>query len=311
MTVRTITIAAMFALVTACCSYTCHAADKMIAAMLSSDQPRYREAHRAFVRSLAAHGYTPANTEIILQTPNPDPLSWSNTVRKFNAYRPDLIVAYGAPAAMAAMKEANGIPVLSVDMYASEQTPRGTCGVSSRVPMITLLKTLQEIRPFRRIGVIHNAREAGSNRQMEDVRKFAAQLGANVTDANASSAAAVDAALNSLLDKVDAIVVTESSVVCRQFDRIISRAKARGIPVLATMPDAAAKGALISLEISPQEQGQLAADVAVRILEGAKPEHLSLVTPRRVDLIINLKVAHDMGINVPFPVLGNATRILK
>lgn len=311
MTVRTICIAALFTLFAVCCSYTCHAADKVIAAMLSNDQPRYREAHRAFVRSLAAHGYTSANTEIILQSPNPDPLSWSNTVRKFNAYRPGLIVAYGASAAMAAMKESEGIPVVSVDMYASEQPPRGTCGVSSRVPMITLLKTLQEIRPFRRIGVIYNAREAGSSKQLEDVRKAAAQLGAHVTEANASSAAAVDAALNSLLDRVDTLFVTESGVVCRQFDRIITRAKARSIPVLATMPDAAAKGALISLEISPQEQGQLAAEAAVRILEGAKAEQLSLVTPRRVDLIINMKVAHDMGITIPFPVLGNATRILK
>src|SRR6185369_3089998 len=118
----------------------CHAAGKVIAAMMSSDQPRYREAHRAFVKSLAARGYTASNTEIILQTPNPDPLSWSNTVRKFNAYRPDLIMAYGAPAALVAMKESDGIPVVSVDMYSSEKPARGTCGVSSRVPRVTLLK---------------------------------------------------------------------------------------------------------------------------------------------------------------------------
>jgi putative ABC transport system substrate-binding protein len=77
------------------------------------------------------------------------------------------------------------------------------------------------------------------------------------------------------------------------------------------MPDAAEKGALVSLEISPQEQGHLAAEIVVRILEGATPEHLSLLTPRRIELIVNMRSARELGINLPFAVLGNATRVLK
>ncbi|HEY3308836.1 MAG TPA: ABC transporter substrate-binding protein [Desulfuromonadaceae bacterium] len=287
------------------------AAGKVIAAVMSSDQPRYREAHRAFVKSLAALGFNSSNTEIILQAPNPDPLSWSNTVRKFNAYRPDMIVAYGAPAAQVAIKEAEGIPVMVIDFYASDQPSRGVCGVSSRVPMITLLKTIQDIHPVSRIGIIYNGQESGSKSQFNDLKKYAAQLGLKVLGANVASASAVDAALVSLQEKVDLIVATESCFVYRQLDRIISRARARNIPVVATIPDAAEKGALVSLEISPQEQGHLAADIGVRILQGARPENLSLVSPKKVDLIINMRVAKDMGVTIPFPVLGNATRILK
>lgn len=311
MLVRKLYITAVLALITMCCAYPCQAAGKVIAAIMSSDQPRYREAHRAFVKSLAVHGYTQANTEIIIQAPNPDQLSWSNTIRKFNAYRPDLIVAYGAPASTTAMKEADRIPVISIDLYAAEQPARGTCGVSSRVPMITLIKTLQDIRPFRRLGVIYNSRESGSKRQLEDVKKYAVQNGMSVVEANASSNAAVDAALATLLDKVDAIVVTESGIVCRQFERIISKARAHKIPVVSAMPDAAEKGALISLEISPQEQGQLGAEVATRVLEGARTESLSLIYPRRIDLIVNIRFAREMGLTIPFPVLDRATRILK
>lgn len=311
MSVRKLYIAALLALSTMCCAHPAHAAGKVIAAIMSSDQPRYREAHRAFVKSLAARGYTQSNTEIILQAPNPDQLSWSNTIRKFNAYRPDLIVAYGAPASLTAMKEADRIPVMSVDLYAAEQPARGTCGVSSRVPMITLIKTLLDIRPYRRLGVIYNVRESGSKRQLEDVKKYTVQHGLSVVEANVASAAAVDTALATLLDKVDAIVVTESGIVCRQFERIISRARAHKIPVVSTMPDAAEKGALISLEISPQEQGHLGAELATRILEGAGTESLSLIYPRRVALIVNIRFAREMGLTIPFPVLDSATRILK
>lgn len=292
-------------------SLECRAAGRVIAAMMSSDQPRYREAHQAFVKSLAARGYSSANTEIILQSPNPDPHSWSNTVRKFNAHRPDLIVAYGAPAALVAMKESEGIPVVAADMYAQEKPPRGMCGVSSRVPLLLLFNTLQEIRHCRRIGVLYTAREAGSQRQFVEVRKLATPLGMSVEGVNVASSAALETALSSLLERVDVIVATESGAVFRQFERVVARAKARNVPVLSTMPDAAEKGALASLEINPQEQGHLAAEIAARILEGARPEHLSLLTPQRVDFIINLRVAREMGISVPLSVLGSATRVLK
>jgi putative tryptophan/tyrosine transport system substrate-binding protein len=289
----------------------CRAAGKLIAVIMSSDQPRYREAHRAFVKSLAARGYPPATTEIMLQTPNPDQLSWSNTIRKFNAYKPDLIVAFGAPAATTAMKESDGIPVVSADIYAAEPPVKGMCGVSSRVPMITLLKTLQDIRPFRRIGIIYTSRESGSQRQRDDIRKLALQLGVNAVEINAATTAALESGLTSLIERSDAIIATESSIVCRNFERIITRTRSHNIPVAATMPDSAEKGALVSLEINPQEQGHLAAEIAVRLMEGATADHLSLLTPRNVDLIVNMRIARELGLTLPFTVLGNATRVIK
>lgn len=292
-----------------------HAAGKVIAAVMSSDQPRYREAHQAFIKSLAAFGYTSANVEIILQAPNPDSLSWSNTIRKFNAYRPDLIVAYGAPVAFVAMKESNGIPVVSVDVFLSDGPQRGMCGVSSRVPLVTLIKTFKDsrghIKPSRRIGVVYNSHEIGSLRQLEDIRKFAPQYDMIVTEANAASYATLESALPSLLDHSDVIFVTESGMASRQFSRIVARAKGHNIPVLSTMPGAAEKGALMSLEINPEEQGHLAADIATRILEGAKQNHLSLISPRRIELVINMRTAQELGINLPFTVLSNATRVIK
>lgn len=283
----------------------------VIAAMMSSDQPRYREAHRAFVKAIAARGYGAPGTEIILQTPNPDQLSLINTVRKFNAYRPDLIVAYGAPAAMTAFREAEGIPVISVDVFATEQPIKGMCGVSSRVPMVTLLKTLQGIRPYSRIGVLYTPREAGSQRQLDEIKKFSGQFGLTVIEASVTSPATLDTVLNKLLDKVDAVVATESAAVSHQFEKIVAKSRAKNLPVVSTMPDAAEKGALVSLEINPNEQGHLAAGMAARILEGAKTEHLFLLSPHRIDLVINMRIAREMGIEVPFAVIGTATRLIK
>jgi putative ABC transport system substrate-binding protein len=315
MRLRFLSIALMILFLVCCRHPDCHAAGKVIAAVMSSDQPRYREAHQAFVKSLAALGYTSADVEIILQALNPDPLSWSNTIRKFNAYRPDLIVAYGTPAAFTAMKESDGIPVVSVDVFVSDWPQRGMCGVSSRVPLNTLINTFKDsreyIKPFRRIGVIYNSSEGGSQKQLDEIKKIAPRYDMIVMEANVASVAALEAALPFLLDHSDVIFATESGLVSRQFSKIIARTKSRNIPVLATMPGAAEKGALMSLEIDPEEQGRLAADIATRILEGAKQNYLSLISPRCIELVINMRTALELGINLPFAVLSNASRVIK
>jgi putative ABC transport system substrate-binding protein len=177
--------------------------------------------------------------------------------------------------------------------------------------MITLLKALHDIYPYRRMGIIFTARESGSQRQRDDIRKLALQMGSSVTEVNATTASALESGLSSLIERSDVIIATESSVVCHHFDRIISHTREHSIPVAATMPDSAEKGALVSLEISPQEQGHLAAEIAVRILEGATAEHLSLLTPRHVELIVNLRAAREMGLTLPVPVSGSATRIIR
>ncbi len=282
-----------------------------IYAIMSSDQPRYREAHRAFVKSIATHGYKAPSTEIILQTPNSDRLSWTSEIRKLNSSRPDLVVTYGAPASLAAVRESAAIPVVSVDVFSPEQPLKGVCGVSSRVSMVTLLKTLLAIRPYQRIGVLYSPREFGSQQQLDDVKKFAAKLGITVLEGCVSSPAALDSELKRLFENCEAIVVTEGGIFGQQFERIIARSKARKIPIAATMPDAAEKGAIVSLEINPQEQGYLAAEMAVRVLEGAKTRHLPLVPPHRIDLVINMRRAREIGIEVPFAVLRSATRLIK
>jgi putative ABC transport system substrate-binding protein len=181
--------------------------------------------------------------------------------------------------------------------------------------MITLLNTLKEsreyIRPYRRIGVIYNSREIGSLRQFEEVRRHAPRYDLVLAEANVASVAALESSLASLIEHSDVIIATESGVVARQFSKIVAHAREHGVPVVSTMPGAAGKGALVSLEISPEEQGHLAADMVSRILEGANPANLSLISPRRVELIVNLRAARELGLNIPFNVLGGATRVIK
>jgi len=292
----------------------------IVAAVLSSDLPRYRNAHRAFVRALAIKGYDQDAVEIITQVPNPDPISWSNAIRKFNAIGANIIVAYGAPAALAAVQESHDIPIVFVDVYApleagiakSLSTPGANAtGISSKVPLITLVRTAMEFKAFRQIGVLYSSREIGSVVQLKEMKRIAVQQGFSVFEANVPSAAVLDSALSSMISQVDCIYITEASVVGRNLDKVIRRALDNKIPVISQVPDSGEKGALVSLEAHPAELGQQAADCAVRILGGKKPSLMPISPPKKVDLFINMKTARALDLHVPLKVLNLATRVIK
>ncbi|HEY6009563.1 MAG TPA: ABC transporter substrate-binding protein [Geobacteraceae bacterium] len=297
-----------------------HAAGKLAAVVLTCDLPRYREAHRAFVKTLAQRGYDQSNLEIIVQSPNPDPISWANSVRKFKALRANLIITYGAPATLSAIRESVDIPLLFIDVYGPVETGisrsmavtgRNLTGVSSKVPMATLIRSYQDIRPLHTLGVIYSSREVGSVVQLKEIKRLAAQGGFSVVEANASSPATLDAALSSLLSQVDCLYVSEGSSGARGLEKIIHRATAAKIPVISQIPDAAEKGALVTLEASPAEQGQLAGEHAARILNGKSPAQMPISTPKKVELILNMRTARQLDINVPFQALSAASRVIK
>lgn len=292
-----------------------------MAALLTCDLPRYREAHKAFVKALVLKGYDQSNVEVITQTPNPDPISWANSIRKFNAIGADIIVAYGAPAAQVALRETNDIPVVFADVYgpvetglakSMSSTGHNMAGVSSKIPLVTLIKTAMDLKPIRSIGVVYTSREEGSMVQLRELRRIAAQSGMALTVVNLAGASGLDAALATLFSaRVDCIFVSECTAGSRGFEKIVHRASEMKIPVLSQMPGAAQKGALISMEADPVEQGQIAADYAARILGGRKASQFPVATPKKVELIVNLKIARALELHVPFPVLSAATRVLK
>jgi putative tryptophan/tyrosine transport system substrate-binding protein len=299
----------------------CRAGGKLVAALLTCDIPRYREAHKAFVKALLLKGYDQSNVEVITQTPNPDPISWANSIRKFNAIGADVIITYGAPATLAALHEAGDVPVVFADVYGPVEcgiakglpsTGRNMAGVSCKIPLVTLVKMALELKPMRLLGAVYTAREEGSMVQLRELRKIAGQLGITLVEVNLAGPSGLDAALATLFTAhVDGIYVSECAAGSRGFEKIVHRAGELKVPVLSQMPGAAQKGALISLEADAAEQGQVAADYAARILGGKKASTLPVATPKKVELVVNLKTAKALDLHVPFPVLSAATRVLK
>jgi len=248
-----------------------------------------------------------------VQTPNPDAMSWTNSVRKFVGVGADVIVAYGAPAALAAIKETSSIPIVFAFVYdpdACGTRRANSTGVSSKVPMVTLLRTLKSITPFSRLAVLYNPSEKDSVVQLDEVRKNAGGLGFQVVELEVRGPKEGRGKL-AKAGAGDSVYISCSAAVDMDAPGIISAANKKKMPTITQVSDVAEAGVLLALAPSASEQGELAARQVARILKGSSPSEVPVESSKKVDLILNLKAAGALDLKVPFDVLNAATRVIK
>jgi putative ABC transport system substrate-binding protein len=83
------------------------------------------------------------------------------------------------------------------------------------------------------------------------------------------------------------------------------------IPTGTTIAGGEGSGIVLTLSANPQEQGREAARATAKVARGAKPSSIPFEQPKKIDLIINLKEANDMGLKIPFDLLTAATKVIK
>jgi putative ABC transport system substrate-binding protein len=73
----------------------------------------------------------------------------------------------------------------------------------------------------------------------------------------------------------------------------------------------AERGALASYGINTYQIGRQAARLADKILNGTRPAEIPIETPRKLELVINVRVANEIGLTVPYELLREADAILR
>lgn len=298
-----------------------YAEGKFLAAIITGNLERYRSVHEAFEKALYAGGVDPGQVQIYVQAPNPDPGSWKNSIRKAIGVGADLIITYGAPATLSAIVETEKIPIVYGDVYdplglniATENhlpKKKNASGAGSNTPVETLLKTLTQIQQPRKIGILYTEFDQGSLQQMRELERLSFKYHFTVEKREVKTLPQVLPELTELLTQVDAFFASDSAPVQMKLDDILARAAEVKIPVISQIPGASDKGALINLEANLAEQGEHVAATVQQLLAGKKINYIPILYPKRVSLVINVGVARDLKMTLPFQVLSTATRIVK
>jgi putative ABC transport system substrate-binding protein len=175
------------------------------------------------------------------------------------------------------------------------------------------LELLRELIPgLRRLAVLGNFAYPASAVELAEVETFARALGYDVTKIEIRSEGNIDAALASLKGGADALYICGyDPFVNTHRIRINALANAARVPTVSGDRAIVLAGSLISYGPSFTDMFRRSADYVDKILRGAKPGELPVQQPTKFELIVNLKTAKAIGLDLSPMFLARADEIIE
>jgi putative ABC transport system substrate-binding protein len=189
-------------------------------------------------------------------------------------------------------------------------------GVYTRVTDLTAkrLEILNEIVPkLRRIVTFYDPRTPVASESVRLAREEIARLkGVELVERRFTSVEELQIAIRALkAGEVDAYLAVSDPSASNQAQLIIDTAKEKKLPTMFEHLSHVTRGGLASYGVSFHELGRLSAKYVQRVLNGVKPNDLPVQAVDKIDLVINVKTAKQIGLTVPPNVLARADKVIK
>jgi ABC-type uncharacterized transport system substrate-binding protein len=157
----------------------------------------------------------------------------------------------------------------------------------------------------------HTAWPDGKNR-FQTTEQAAQSAGVKLRARGIADSAEIDQAITALkLDGATTIIVQPSPFTYRERSHIIGTASDNGLATIFGFPAAARDGALVAYGPDYLHMNQRAPFYVSQILKGTKPADLPVELPEKINLLVNLKTAKTLGIEVPLPLLIRADELIE
>jgi putative ABC transport system substrate-binding protein len=162
------------------------------------------------------------------------------------------------------------------------------------------------------IAVLVNLAGPNGDVQLRDMQAGARPIGLQIRVLNASSIHEIDRAFETLArERPDALLVANDAFFNGRRHQIMTLATHHAIPAIYPLREFAAAGGLMSYGTSNTDEYRQAGIYAGRILKGAKPADLPVVQPTKFELVINLKTAKALGLDIPDKLLALADEVIE
>jgi ABC-type uncharacterized transport system substrate-binding protein len=234
-----------------------------------------------------------------------------------------IVATGGTGPALAAKALTSTIPILftggdpiTAGLVGSLNHPGGNVtGVSTLSTDIgsKRLGLLHEVAPNTTvIAFLDNPKDPQAKRYFQDVQSAANALGKRIRLINAGNEEEIDAAFVAMgRDRPDALLVATDPFLMSRRDQIVTLANHYKLLALYPWREYAMTGGLISYGPDRNEPYRLVGIYAGRILKGAKPADLPILQSTTFELVINLKAAKSLGIEVPPMLLARADEVIE
>ena len=235
-----------------------------------------------------------------------------------------VIALGGLPPALAAKAATTTIPIVfqlgvdpvAVGLVASLARPGGNLtGVSNLNAELApkRLELLRELVPTAKVfGLLVNPTNPGAERIVKDVRPAADTLGIKLHILHASAERDFDAVFADLgRSGAGGLLVATDGFLIRSGGSLGALSLRHAMPTIFQTPEFVAAGGLMSYGGSLRDAYRQVGLYVGRILKGEKPADLPVQQATKAELIINLKTAKALGLNVPLPLLGRADEVIE
>jgi putative tryptophan/tyrosine transport system substrate-binding protein len=236
-----------------------------------------------------------------------------------------LVLAAGRPdSALAAKSVTTSIPIVFVNaadpvqlgLVASLNRPganvTGATTVSAELEA-KRLGLLRELVPSAKsIAVLVNPSRPGVDVQLAQAQQAAQVLGLPLHILTASSERDLDSVFETLVQlRAGALMITADGLFAERLDQIAALARRYSVPAMFQFREFAAAGGLMSYGARFGESYHQAGILAGRILKGEKPADLPVIQPTKFELVINMKTAKALGIEVPISMQMLADEVIE
>ena len=292
------------------------------------NDPEYQARMAAFNAALRRHGWiVGSNVSIDYRWAAGDSGRMDIAASELHQLAPDVIFTNGTGATAALQRHNRGVPIVFAvvsdpigdGFVSSLARPDGNItGFSTFDPEIggKWLELLKEIAPTaRRVGLLFNPKTApggGSFFLHPLFDSVARRFGFETTSIPVQDTTAIEASIVGLSGQPNsALVVMPDSFTTAHREIIVGLTNRHRLPAIYPFRVFGTAGGLMVYGIDVLDLNRRAATYVDRILKGERPADLPVQTPTKFELIINLKTAKSLALEVPPTLLARADEVIE
>ncbi|HHT7793797.1 TPA: tryptophan ABC transporter substrate-binding protein [Streptococcus suis] len=233
----------------------------------------------------------------------------------------ELLIGIATPAAQGLANATTELPIImgavtdpvGANLVTDLKNPGGNItGVSDQTPVADAVSLIKEITPdAKTIGVLYSSNEDNSKIQVAEFKAAAEEAGYTVLEYAVASSNEIAATVEVASSKADVLFTPVDNTVASAFSTVVSVANKTKTPIFTSVEDMVEGGGIASVTLSQYDLGVATGKMAAKILDGANPADTPVQIFNEGTVVVNQKVAKELGITLSDDVISKASKVIE
>ncbi|HFU3946081.1 TPA: tryptophan ABC transporter substrate-binding protein [Streptococcus suis] len=280
------------------------------------------EIYKGIKAGLEEGGYsTTDNLDIDFMNAEADQSQVQTMSKKLVDNGNELLIGIATPAAQGLANATTELPIImgavtdpvGANLVTDLKNPGGNItGVSDQTPVADAVSLIKEITPdAKTIGVLYSSNEDNSKIQVEEFKAAAEEAGYTVLEYAVASSNELASTVEVATSKTDVLFTPVDNTVASAFSTVVSVANKTKTPIFTSVEDMVEGGGIASVTLSQYDLGVATGKMAAKILDGANPADTPVQIFNEGTVVVNQKVAKELGITLSDDVINQASKVIE